>query len=109
MVIPPQNQRIGRQKHRVTESQIIEVLKHVEAGLAVPELCREMGISTAFCKWRSKFGGMDASLMAHMQELEEGNRRLRKTYVDEKLKAEVVSAPLAKKWRSHLADFMKPS
>ena len=78
---------------------IIDALKRVEAGLAVPELCREMGISTAtFYKWRSKFGGMDASLMARMKELEEENRRLRKMYVEEKLKAQIVSEALAKKW-----------
>ena len=86
-------------KSRFTDSQIIDALKRVEAGLAVPELCREMGISTStFYKWRSKFGGMDASLMARMKELEEENRRLRKMYVEEKLKAEIVSEALAKKW-----------
>ena len=45
-----------------------------------------------------KYGGMDASLMARMKELEEENRRLRKMYVEEKLKAEVVAEALAKKW-----------
>ena len=86
-------------KSRFTDSQIIEALKRVEAGLAVPELCRELGISVAtFYKWRSKFGGMDASLMARMKELEEENRRLRKMYIEEKLKAEVVAEALAKKW-----------
>lgn len=43
-------------------------------------------------------GGMDASLMARMKELEEENRRLRKMYIEEKLKAEVVAEALAKKW-----------
>jgi len=63
------------------------------------ELCRELGISSAtFYKWRAKFGGMDASLMARMKELEEENRRLRKMYVEEKIKAEIVSEALAKKW-----------
>ncbi len=86
-------------KSRFTDSQIIEALKRVEAGLAVPELCRELGISNAtFYKWRAKFGGMDASLMARMKELEEENRRLRKMYVEEKLKAEIVTEALAKKW-----------
>jgi len=48
-------------RSRFTDSQIMEALKRVEAGLAVPELCRELGISTAtFYKWRSKYGGMDA-------------------------------------------------
>jgi putative transposase len=66
--------------------------------VAVPELCRELGISTAtFYKRRSKFGGMDVSLMARMKELEAENARLRKMYVEEKLKAEIVAEALAKK------------
>jgi putative transposase len=44
-------------KSRFTDSQIVDVLKRVEARLGVLELCREFGISTAvFYKWRSKFG-----------------------------------------------------
>ena len=73
-------------------------LKRVEAGLAVPEICREVGISTAtFYKWRAKFGGMDISLISRMKELEEENRRLKKMYVEEKLKAEIANEYLAKK------------
>ena len=84
---------------RFTDSQIIAILKQAEAGTPVPEVCREHGISSAtFYKWRSKYAGMDASLMARMKELEEENRRLRKMYIEEKLKAEVVSEALAKKW-----------
>ena len=79
-------------KSRFTDSQIIDALKRAEAGLTVPELCRELGISLAtFYKWRAKFGGMDASLMTRMKELEAENARLRKMYVEEKLKAEVVA------------------
>ena len=86
-------------KSRFTDSQIIDALKRAEAGLAVPELCRELGISAAtFYKWRAKFGGMDASLMARMKELEEENRRLRKMYIEEKLKAEILNEAMAKKW-----------
>ena len=74
-------------------------LKKAEAGIAVPDLCRELGISVAtFYKWRSKYGGMDTSMMSRMKELEEENRRLRKMYMDEKLKAEIVAEALAKKW-----------
>ena len=86
-------------KSRFTDSQIIDALKRAEAGLTALELCRELGISSAtFYKWRAKFGGMDASLMARMKELEQENQRLRKMYVEEKLKAEIVSEALAKKW-----------
>jgi putative transposase len=84
---------------RFTDSQIIVILKQAEAGSPVPELCRAHGISNAtFYKWRCKFGGMDASLMARMKELEEENRRLKKMYVEERLKAEIVAEALTKKW-----------
>lgn len=86
-------------KSRFTDSQIIEAIKRVETGLAVPELCRELGISSAtFYKWRAKYGGMDVSLMARMKELEAENARLRKMYVEEKLKAELRAEALEKKW-----------
>ena len=86
-------------RSKFTDAQIIGAIKRVEAGLSVQDLCREIGISQAtFYKWRSKYGGMDASLMARMKELEAGNARLRKMYIEEKLKAEVVSEALAKKW-----------
>lgn len=85
-------------KSRFTDSQIMDALKRVEAGLAVPDLCRELGISTAtFYKWRSKYGGMDVSLIARMKELGAENARLRKMYVEEKIKAEIVAEALAKK------------
>ncbi len=64
---------------RFSDSQIIAILKQAEAGSPVPELCREHGISSATVyKWRAKFGGMDASLMVRLRELEEENRRLKK-------------------------------
>jgi len=86
-------------KSKFSDSQIMTVLKRAEAGEAVPDLCREVTISTAtFYKWRAKYGGMDVSMMARMKELEEENRRLRKMYMDEKLKAEIVAEALAKKW-----------
>jgi len=59
-----------------TDSQIMAILKQVEGGSPVPELCREHGIRNAtFYKWRLKFGGMDASLMARMNELEDGTNQ----------------------------------
>ncbi len=86
-------------KSRYTDSQILAILKQAEAGAPIQELCREHGMSTAtFYKWRSKYGGMDASLMTRMKELEEENRRLKKMYAEERLKAEVISEAMAKKW-----------
>lgn len=84
---------------RYSDSQIINILKQAEGGTPVPELCREHGMSSAtFYKWRARFGGMDASLMTRLKELEEENRRLKKMYAEERLKAEIVAEALAKKW-----------
>ena len=84
---------------RFSDSQIIAILKQAEGGSPVPELCREHGMSSAaFYKWRSKFGGMDASLMSRLKELEEENRRLKKMYAEDRLKAEIIQEALQKKW-----------
>ncbi len=86
-------------KSRFTDSQISEALKRVEAGLAVPEICRELGVSTAtFYKWRAKYGGMDTSMMARLKELEVKNARLKKMYAEELLKSEILNEALTKKW-----------
>jgi putative transposase len=85
-------------KSKFTGSQILVMLKQVEAGTAVSVLCREHGISTAtFYKWRSKFGGMDASLIGRMKELEDENRRLKKLNIEVQLRADIVAEALAKK------------
>ena len=87
------------QKSRFTDSQILSVLKQAENGIPVPELCREHGMSSAtFYKWRTKFGGMDASMMTRLKELEEENRRLKKMYAEERLKAEILKEAIEKKW-----------
>ena len=84
---------------RFSDNQIMQILKLAEAGTPVPTLCREHGMSSAtFYKWRAKFGGMDASMMSRLKELEDENRRLKKMYAEERLKAEIVSEALAKKW-----------
>ena len=57
-------------KSRFTDPQIMSVLRQAEGGRAVPELRREHGISAAtFYKWRSKFGGVDAFMMAEMKAM----------------------------------------
>jgi putative transposase len=86
-------------KSRFTDSQIMDALKRVEAGLSVPDLCRELGISSpTFYKWRSRFGGMDTSMMARMKELEIENARLKRMYAEERLKAEILNEAITKKW-----------
>ncbi len=86
-------------KTTFTDAQIISILKQAEQGIPVAQLCREHGIgNSTFYKWRAKYGGMDASLMARMKALEEENRQLKKMYAEERLKAEVIQEAMAKKW-----------
>lgn len=86
-------------KSRYTESQIFQILKEAESGTPVPELCRTYGMSSAsFYKWRSKYGGMEASDMVRLKELEDENRRLKKMYAESKMDAEILREAMAKKW-----------
>jgi putative transposase len=86
-------------KSKFTDSQVMEALKRAEAGVAVPEICRELGISSAtFYKWRAKYGGMDTPMISRMKELELENARLKKMYAEERLKAEILKKAMAKKW-----------
>ena len=75
---------------RYSDSQIIAILNQAEAGTPVPDLCREHGMSSAsFYKWRTKYGGMDASLMTRMKELEAENNRLKKMYAEVQIQKDV--------------------
>ena len=86
-------------KSRYTDSQILAILRQSESGVPTPELCREHGMSSAtFYKWRSKFGGMDASMMKRLKELEAENKRLKKMYADAKLGQDILKEAMAKKW-----------
>ena len=83
---------------RFTDSQIMAVLKQAEVGTAVPDLCREHGISSAtFYKWRAKYGGMDASMMSQMKALEDENRRLKRMFADLSMQADLLREALGKK------------
>lgn len=66
--------------------------------MSLPELCWEMGISSAtFYKWRAKYDGMDTSMIAKLKELKVENARLKKMYAEERLKAEILNEALTKK------------
>ncbi len=70
-------------KSRFTETQIIRILKEVESGRLVKEVCREYGISEAtYYNWKSKYGGMQASDIKRLKELEDENRRLKQMYAE---------------------------
>ena len=86
-------------KSRFTEAKIMEILKQAEGGVPVPELYREHDISNAsFYKWRSKYGGMDASLISRMKAMDDENRRLKKMYAEAQMQNDVLKEALGKKW-----------
>ena len=74
----------------------MSILKQAEAGTPVPNLCREHGMSTAtFYKWKSKYGGVDLSMMTRLKELEAENARLKRMYADERLKSDILQDALS--------------
>lgn len=86
-------------KSKFSDSQILSILKQHESGIPIAELAREHGVSTALLyQWRSKYGGMDASLMKEMKELRAENARLKKMYAEERLKAEIRQEALEGKY-----------
>lgn len=70
-------------KSRFSESQIVAILKEADAGMKVRELCRKHGISDAtYYKWKSKYGGMEASDLKRVRGLEAENAKLKRMYAE---------------------------
>ena len=85
-------------KSRFTESQIIAVLKEADAGMKVSDVRRQHGISSAtYYNWKSKYGGMEASEMKRMRELEEENAKLKRLFADVSLENQAMKDLFAKK------------
>ena len=86
-------------KSKFSEVQITAILKEAEAGVAVTEVARKHGISAAtFYQWRSKYGGMEASDLRRIRELEQENARLKRMYADLSLEHSVLKEALTKKF-----------
>jgi putative transposase len=85
-------------KSRFSESQIFGILREAEAGTVIRDLCRKHGIGEAtFYKWRSKYGGMDVSMIKRLKELDEENKRLKKMYAEVCMDKEVLQELIGKK------------
>lgn len=70
-------------KSRFTETQIVSILNEAEAGLPVKEVCRKHGISSAcYYQWKSKYGGLGASELKRLKEMEAENAKLKRLYAD---------------------------
>ena len=85
-------------KTRFTETQIVRILKEAESGKMVKDVCREYGISDAtYYNWKAKYGGMEASDIKRLKELEDENRRLKQMYAELSLEHKVLKDIIEKK------------
>lgn len=85
-------------RSKFSEQQVLGILKQVEGGRQVAEVCREAGISTStYFKWKAKYGGMEASDIRRMRELEQENRQLKRMYADVSLMNQALKDVIEKK------------
>lgn len=85
-------------KSRFTETQIVKAIQEHETGRKAEDICRELGITTAsFYKWRQRYGGMVASDVKKMKEIQDENSRLKRMYADLSLVHEALKDAIAKK------------
>jgi putative transposase len=85
-------------KSRFTESQVVAILKEADAGMLVKDICRKHGISDAtYYTWKSKYGGMEASDLKRMKEMENENAKLKRMYADLALENAAMKELITKK------------
>ena len=85
-------------KSQFTETQIVSILSEADAGMKVQEVCRKHGISPAtYYAWKSKYGGLGASELKRIKELEAENAELKRMYADTSLERDSLKKLLAKK------------
>lgn len=83
---------------RFSEHQIVQFLKDAEAGIPVPDLCRQHGFSrSSFYKWKAKYGGLEASELKRLKELEAENRKLKQMYAELSLDHQILKDIVKKK------------
>jgi putative transposase len=86
-------------KSKFTEHQIVSMLKQHETGAKVADICREHGISNAtFYQWKAKYGGLDASQLKLVKELQEENSRLKRMYAELSMMHDSLKQVVEKKW-----------
>ncbi len=87
-------------KSRFTETQVVSILKEADAGRTVQDICREHGISpSTYYQWKSKYGGLEASELKRIKELEAENAELKRMYAESSLERDALKKLLSKKLR----------
>ena len=85
-------------KSKFSETQIVAILKQGDSGVPIKDLCRQAGISTAtYYQWKSKYGGMEASDLRRVKELEAENAKLKRMYADLALENTAIKDVLSRK------------
>ncbi len=85
-------------KIRFSEHQIVKILKEVEGGRSAADVCRDNGISQAtYYNWKSKYGGMEASDLKRLKELEDENKKLKQMFADLSLENQALKYVIEKK------------
>jgi putative transposase len=83
---------------KFTETEIVSILKQADAGVPVKDICRQAGISAAtYYAWKAKYGGLDASELRRVKELEAENSRLKRMYAELALDNAAMKDLIAKK------------
>ena len=84
---------------RYKEEQIIRILREIESGTSVAEVCRKYGIAEqTVYRWRSKYGGLETSELQRLRELEAENSRLKKIVAQQALDIDALKDVVSKKW-----------
>ena len=85
-------------RSKFTETQIVSILKETDSGMQVKEVCRTHGISEAtYYSWKSKYGGMEASDLKRMKELERELSQMKRMYADMALENRALKDLIEKK------------
>lgn len=85
-------------KSRFSEAQIVSILKEADAGMKVADVCRQHGVSEpTYYKWKSKYGGLEASELKRIRELEAENAKLKKMYAEMAMFNEALKELIEKK------------
>ncbi len=91
--------QVANRNSKFTEHQIVSILKQHEAGVKVADLCREHEISNAtFYQWKAKYGGLDASQLKQLKDLQEENSRLKRMYAELSMVHDALKSVVEKKW-----------
>ena len=86
-------------KSKFNEEQIINILKGVESGQKIADVCRSNGISEqTYHRWKAKYGGLDINEARRLKQLEQENRRLKQIVADLTLDNHALKDVLSKKW-----------